>query len=118
MLTLCSFVQLFSSLFPCGDSMVCIVDDREDVWNYARNLVHVKPYVWFTDVGDINGMHLPSLDVSNQSSIPPIMIVDQATNIDESNGLTRGEKRKLDEQIDEILDKDEIKKKLKEQDNE
>ena len=36
-----------SSLFPCGDHMVCIIDDREDVWNYAPNLVHVKPYIFF-----------------------------------------------------------------------
>ncbi|CAG2106097.1 unnamed protein product [Medioppia subpectinata] len=42
------------SLFPCGDSMVCIIDDREDVWNFAPNLVTVKPYVCFRDTGDIN----------------------------------------------------------------
>ena len=42
------------SLFPCGDSMVCIIDDREDVWNYAPNLVAVKPYICFRDTGDIN----------------------------------------------------------------
>ena len=34
--------------------MVCIIDDREDVWNYAPNLVHVKPYVFFKNAGDIN----------------------------------------------------------------
>jgi len=43
-----------SSLFPCGDHMVCIIDDREDVWNYAPNLVHVKPYIFFKNTGDIN----------------------------------------------------------------
>lgn len=42
------------SLFPCGDHMVCIIDDREDVWNFAPNLVHVKPYIFFKNVGDIN----------------------------------------------------------------
>ncbi|XP_064467743.1 RNA polymerase II subunit A C-terminal domain phosphatase-like [Ornithodoros turicata] len=42
------------ALFPCGDSMVCIIDDREDVWNYALNLVPVKPYVFFKNTGDIN----------------------------------------------------------------
>lgn len=42
-----------NSLFPCGDSMVCIIDDRVDVWNYSPNVVHVKPYLCFkTD--DIN----------------------------------------------------------------
>ncbi|XP_015772091.1 PREDICTED: RNA polymerase II subunit A C-terminal domain phosphatase-like [Acropora digitifera] len=42
------------SLFPCGDGMVCIIDDREDVWNSAQNLIHVKPYQYFKGVGDIN----------------------------------------------------------------
>ena len=37
-----------------GDHMVCIIDDREDVWNFAPNLVHVKPYIFFKNVGDIN----------------------------------------------------------------
>ena len=34
--------------------MVCIIDDREDVWNFAPNLVHVKPYIFFKNTGDIN----------------------------------------------------------------
>ena len=34
--------------------MVCIIDDREDVWNFAPNLVHVKPYNFFKNTGDIN----------------------------------------------------------------
>ncbi|KFD56544.1 hypothetical protein M514_02648, partial [Trichuris suis] len=42
------------SLFPCGEDMVCIIDDREDVWNYASNLVHVRPYRFFKHTGDIN----------------------------------------------------------------
>ncbi|XP_063238173.1 RNA polymerase II subunit A C-terminal domain phosphatase isoform X2 [Bacillus rossius redtenbacheri] len=42
------------ALFPCGDNMVCIIDDREDVWNYAPNLIHVKPYHFFQHTGDIN----------------------------------------------------------------
>lgn len=42
------------ALFPCGEHMVCIIDDREDVWNFAPNLVHVKPYHFFRHTGDIN----------------------------------------------------------------
>ncbi|XP_037571740.1 RNA polymerase II subunit A C-terminal domain phosphatase [Dermacentor silvarum] len=42
------------ALFPCGDSMVCIIDDREDVWNFAPNMVPVKPYLFFDKTGDIN----------------------------------------------------------------
>ncbi len=43
-----------SSLFPCGDHMVCIIDDREDVWNFAPNVIHVKQYTFFKGTGDIN----------------------------------------------------------------
>ena len=35
--------------------MVCIIDDREDVWNFAPNMVHVKPYHFFRNTEDING---------------------------------------------------------------
>lgn len=44
------------ALFPddCEDSMVCIIDDREDVWNHATNLIQVKPYHFFQHTGDIN----------------------------------------------------------------
>ncbi|CAC5403310.1 CTDP1 [Mytilus coruscus] len=42
------------ALFPCGDKMVCIIDDREDVWNFAPNLIHVKPYRFFQGTADIN----------------------------------------------------------------
>lgn len=42
------------ALFPCGDNMVCIIDDREDVWNFAPNLIHVRPYHFFKHTGDIN----------------------------------------------------------------
>nr|XP_018666687.1 RNA polymerase II subunit A C-terminal domain phosphatase-like isoform X3 [Ciona intestinalis] len=41
-------------LFPCGDSMVCIIDDRDDVWSSAPNLVMVKKYSYFPGSGDIN----------------------------------------------------------------
>uniref|UniRef100_A0A182N813 RNA polymerase II subunit A C-terminal domain phosphatase n=1 Tax=Anopheles dirus TaxID=7168 RepID=A0A182N813_9DIPT len=53
------------ALFPCGDSMVCIIDDREDVWNMASNLIQVKPYHFFRHTGDINappGMSKNELD--------------------------------------------------------
>lgn len=34
--------------------MVCIIDDREDVWRHASNLIHVRPYSFFQSTGDIN----------------------------------------------------------------
>lgn len=42
------------ALFPCGDHMVCIIDDREDVWNFAPNLIMVKPYKYFSGTDDVN----------------------------------------------------------------
>ncbi|XP_043468210.1 RNA polymerase II subunit A C-terminal domain phosphatase [Leptopilina heterotoma] len=42
------------ALFPCGDEMVCIIDDREDVWQGCRNLVQVKPYFFFQHSANIH----------------------------------------------------------------
>ena len=36
-----------TNLFPCGDFMVVIIDDREDVWNSPGNLIRVEPYEFF-----------------------------------------------------------------------
>ncbi|KAK0423082.1 hypothetical protein QR680_007957 [Steinernema hermaphroditum] len=41
-------------LFPCGEELIAIIDDRKDVWEDMDNLVHVKPYKFFKEVGDIN----------------------------------------------------------------
>ncbi|KAG1653222.1 RNA polymerase II subunit A C-terminal domain phosphatase [Nymphon striatum] len=54
------------ALFPCGDSMVCIIDDREDVWNFSPNLIPVKPYHFFQHTGDIHAP--PGLDKTEQDS--------------------------------------------------
>ena len=31
--------------------MVVIIDDRQDVWNFAPNLIHVRPYHFFEHTG-------------------------------------------------------------------
>lgn len=36
-----------NNIFPSGDAMVVIIDDRADVWANAPNLVRVRPYVYF-----------------------------------------------------------------------
>lgn len=42
-----------NNLFPCGDAMVCIIDDRSDVWKDAGNLIQVKTYSYFkTSISD------------------------------------------------------------------
>ncbi|XP_053981175.1 RNA polymerase II subunit A C-terminal domain phosphatase isoform X1 [Hylaeus volcanicus] len=71
------------ALFPCGDDLVCIIDDREDVWQGCGNLVQVKPYHFFRHTGDIHappglekndiaqtdGSVLPEVQNTNESCI-------------------------------------------------
>lgn len=42
------------SIFPRSDELIVIIDDRTDVWMHLDSLIHVKPYTYFTQVGDIN----------------------------------------------------------------
>ncbi|VDK50483.1 unnamed protein product [Anisakis simplex] len=42
------------ALFPCGDQLIVIIDDRPDVWQYSEALIQVKPYRFFKEIGDIN----------------------------------------------------------------
>ncbi|KAI1707444.1 NLI interacting factor-like phosphatase domain-containing protein [Ditylenchus destructor] len=42
------------ALFPVGDELVVMIDDRPDVWQYSDALIRVKPYRYFVEIGDIN----------------------------------------------------------------
>ncbi|MFH4982506.1 hypothetical protein AB6A40_009215 [Gnathostoma spinigerum] len=44
------------SLFPCGDHLIAMIDDRPDVWQYSEALIQVKPYRFFKETGDINAL--------------------------------------------------------------
>ncbi|CEP21468.1 FCP1 [Cyberlindnera jadinii] len=46
-------------LFPTDTSMVVIIDDRGDVWNWSDHLIKVVPYDFFVGIGDINSNFLP-----------------------------------------------------------
>lgn len=46
-------------LFPVDQSMVAIIDDRGDVWQWEANLIKVVPYDFFVGIGDINLSFLP-----------------------------------------------------------
>ncbi|CAF3374793.1 unnamed protein product [Rotaria sp. Silwood2] len=87
-----------SSLFPYSDALVCIIDDRDDVWNHASNLVQVKPYSWFKDVGDINSLHLSSLSITQTQISPPIS--EQMKTNEEI--YQSGEKRKMNNTSDRL----------------
>ena len=40
-------------MFPCGEEMVTIIDDRVDVWRQRHNVIHVPKYFYWNS-GDIN----------------------------------------------------------------
>lgn len=46
-------------LFPVDQSMVAIIDDRGDVWQWEDSLIKVVPYDFFVGIGDINSSFLP-----------------------------------------------------------
>ncbi|XP_054748719.2 RNA polymerase II subunit A C-terminal domain phosphatase-like [Lytechinus pictus] len=54
------------SIFPRGDKMVCIIDDRDDVWSFAPNLIQVPPYRFFEGTGDINS----PLNLNDRNNAP------------------------------------------------
>ena len=83
------------ALFPCGDKMVCIIDDREDVWNFAPNLIHVKPYRFFQGTADINAP--PGLTKNEHDSEP---VHHQVRRVSRSHSVDKekeGEEVKVDD---------------------
>lgn len=68
MLNTTIFIQ---ALFPCGDNLVVIIDDRSDVWMYSEALIQIKPYRFFKEVGDINAP-------KNSKEQMPVQIEDDA----------------------------------------
>ena len=94
------FNLCFRSLFPCGDTMVCIIDDREDVWNFASNMIHVKPYQFFKGVGDINAPPggSPSLKEENSSPEQPADVPEMQGGDIKSEELTSQEHSKEEQE--------------------
>ncbi|XP_011638084.1 RNA polymerase II subunit A C-terminal domain phosphatase isoform X1 [Pogonomyrmex barbatus] len=101
------------ALFPCGDDLVCIIDDREDVWQGCGNLVQVKPYNFFRHTGDINAP--PGLEKTDASRLPEPTnsnesCVDDAQNKDNKNDASESsneDKQLLDNpSVEEISHED------------
>lgn len=63
--------------------MVCIIDDREDVWQGCGNLVQVKPYHFFPHTGDI---HAPPGLEKNDPATPISTPVKETQNKNNNNG--------------------------------
>jgi RNA polymerase II subunit A-like phosphatase len=43
-------------LFPVDTSMVVVIDDRGDVWEWCENLVKVKPCEFFLVIPSLNSL--------------------------------------------------------------
>ncbi|XP_066262560.1 RNA polymerase II subunit A C-terminal domain phosphatase isoform X2 [Euwallacea similis] len=89
------------ALFPCGDDLVCIIDDREDVWSHATNLIHVKPYHFFQHTGDINAP--PGLDKHDADDKEGVDLTKLIKNDSEKS---QAEKSAADEEIKEVGEND------------
>lgn len=74
-------------LFPCDTSMVVVIDDRGDVWDWNPNLIKVVPYEFFVGIGDINSNFLAkSTPLPEQEQLIPLEIPkDEPDSVDEIN---------------------------------
>ena len=83
--------------------MVCIIDDREDVWNFAPNLVHVKPYIFFKNVGDINAPEKLQKSSKQNSKTPQnkeLKKGDSPSNVPTTLNLDCGEEQNVTDATD------------------
>ncbi|CAH8589182.1 unnamed protein product [Dicrocoelium dendriticum] len=48
------------ALFPRGLNLVCIIDDRGEVWDWSPHLIQVKPYRYFHDALDVHTFPWPT----------------------------------------------------------
>ncbi|KAK9694899.1 CTD phosphatase Fcp1, variant 2 [Basidiobolus ranarum] len=86
-------------LFPCDTSMVVIIDDRGDVWQWSPNLIKVNPYDFFVGIGDINGSFLPK-----QETVP-MKSNDKMTNpkLSMTKASQKAADKNEDDQVDETV---------------
>ncbi|PPQ79874.1 hypothetical protein CVT25_002930 [Psilocybe cyanescens] len=71
-------------LFPSDTSMVVIIDDRADVWEWSPNLLKVIPYDFFVGIGDINSSFLPKIEPLT----PSVLNMPTPTSVASINGTT------------------------------
>ena len=69
--------------------MVCIIDDREEVWNFVPNLIQVKPYIFFDGTADINappGLDKPGKEGSKDAKPRRNVKITRVPKVRKSNG--------------------------------
>lgn len=96
------------ALFPCGDDLVCIIDDREDVWSHASNLIHVKPYHFFQHTGDINAP--PGLDKHENDEKEGVDLtkVNSDSKRIKVNGKINDKSKETEEDVEEAVKEGEV----------
>ncbi|CAK9800255.1 RNA polymerase II subunit A C-terminal domain phosphatase [Anthophora plagiata] len=106
------------ALFPCGDDLVCIIDDREDVWQGCGNLVQVKPYHFFRHTGDIHAP--PGLEKSDVSILPELQNTDEFYNDNNPNESEKNGASELSNEgsATDVNSKKEIQKTIENKENE
>ncbi|KAJ2157169.1 CTD phosphatase Fcp1 [Coemansia sp. RSA 552] len=69
-----SEVKSIRRLFPVDTSMVAILDDRDDVWEWSPNLIKVHPFMFFPGIGDINagGLARQKATAISPPPLPPL----------------------------------------------
>ncbi|KYN01568.1 PREDICTED: RNA polymerase II subunit A C-terminal domain phosphatase [Cyphomyrmex costatus] len=103
------------ALFPCGDDLVCIIDDREDVWQGCGNLVQVKPYHFFRHTGDINAP--PGLEKAEVlCSTEPTSTNESCTNL--QNKDSKNDPSELSNEAEKPLNNPSVKETNHEEKNE
>lgn len=109
------------ALFPddCGDSMVCIIDDREDVWNHATNLIQVKPYHFFQHTGDINAppnlakreLDGEGVDFNKVLKLHKVIKIKEKSKVSEEMEVSDDDKtEKMEEDQEEVVHEEEVEK--------
>ena len=83
--------------------MVCIIDDREDIWDCAPNLITVKPYRFFAGTGDINAPPGSDQAFTHPSVIP---LHESPADGKAKNEVDGGNAEKMDE--NPVLDKNPV----------
>uniref|UniRef100_A0A1I7YMY1 RNA polymerase II subunit A C-terminal domain phosphatase n=1 Tax=Steinernema glaseri TaxID=37863 RepID=A0A1I7YMY1_9BILA len=91
--------QNLKALFPCGEELIAIIDDRRDVWEDMDNLVQVKPYKFFRDVGDINAP-----GARKNAELKPADGEEKPSTSGEANGEQKKVEEKQAEESDKTLE--------------
>lgn len=89
-------------LFPCDQSMVVVVDDRADVWQWSPNLLNIPCYNFFAGVGDINSELINQAKQSLEATVTDEKIASEgfpALDSQSATNLNQIQKQTVDTQI-------------------